>query len=355
MFQSARISLTAWYLVIITLISSLFSVSIYIGVNNELHRMEHFQKLRQIEREKLEPVFEQYRKDRARLGVTVPPGFRSFRISDPEIIPQVRVRLITILVLINLGIISFAGIAGYFLAGRTLTPIAQMVSEQHRFISDASHELRTPLTALKTATEVGLRDKNLTLSQVKALLKGNLYEIGYLQMLSDSLLRLSQLEHTGGVTIGETVELSDVLAQSRKKVLPLARKSHITINIPRIECRLEGDAPSLVELITVLLDNAIKYSLKKSSVDVSADSTEDTLVLRIADHGIGIDRRDIPHIFDRFYRADKARSRVTSGYGLGLSIAKKIVELHHGTIHVESIADRGTTFTVRLPMKRIQA
>ena len=182
MFQKARLRLTAFYLLIVMTISIVFSLVIYRGLTLELGRGLRMQAWRILSKEEFgegEPdyrVFPRRELFRERLsGEPVP-----FEIYQ-EVFDEARKRIAWQLALINLGIFVFSGGAGYFLAGRTLRPIAEMVEAQKRFVADASHELRTPLTAIKTATEVALRDKKLNLQSAKAQLTSTLEEIDTLK------------------------------------------------------------------------------------------------------------------------------------------------------------------------------
>lgn len=324
-------------MLIIMMVSLLFSVVIFIGVNRELSRFERLSQLR---------------RERGGEGFLIPMPPRGLPILDPEVIGETRNRLVAVLVLVNLGILGISGAAGYFLAGKTLKPIAQMMDEQNQFIADASHELRTPLTALKTTTEVALRDKKLTFKQAKALLVDNLEEINNLQILSNNLLQLAQQEEVNGtINLGE-VSLNEIFAEATEKADSLARKKEIKIVAETKDYQFKGDKNSLVELLIILFDNAIKYSPAKSTINVKATKTDHMIQISVSDQGMGIEKTDLPHIFDRFYRADKSRTGGTAhGYGLGLPIAKKIVEMHNGTISVASVLKKGTTFTIKLPLK----
>src|SRR3989344_8850426 len=163
MFKKARLKLTAWYLLIIMLISLAFSIAIDHLLTLELTRVERVQRLRQERRIPRIPAI------------------------DPEVIEETKNRLRINLILINLGILGAAGVAAYFLAGRTLKTIKNMVDEQNRFITDSSHELRTPITSLKTEMEVNLRDKKLN-KDTRKILESNLEEVNSLQSLSDNLI-----------------------------------------------------------------------------------------------------------------------------------------------------------------------
>lgn len=307
MFNRARLKLTAYYLLIIMVISIAFSFAAFNRFHRELGRLE------------TGPRFER--------RIQLPP--------DPAVLTEIRHRLITSLVLINVMILIFAGGLGYWLAGKTLKPIEEMVEEQNRFISDASHELKTPITSLKTAFEVFLRRKK------SALISESLGEVNRLQQLSERLLQLTYNEKP----IFLPVNLSAVIDQAIKQVQPLAHKKKIKIYFTKTNLKIEGNREQLVQLLVTLLDNAIKYSLAKSSVKIKLQKSAGQAKLTIRDQGMGIDDKDLPRIFDRFYRADRARTKTSEGgYGLGLSIAKKIVAEHRGTITVMSGLNQGTTF-----------
>ncbi len=334
MFIKARLKLTVWYLLIIMLISVSFSVAIYNVLTNELNRVERVQRLRQ----------------EGQLFIIRERPPRPFAI-DPQLIQETKDRLKTILLSINLGILGLSGLAGYFLAGRTLRPIKEMMDEQGRFITDASHELRTPLTSLKSEIEVSLRDKNLDLKEAKRLLNSNLEEVNNLQSLSDYLIELTQYGKNKE-TLKEVL-LSEVIFASIKSVANLAKLKNIAIKTKIKDVFMEANKQSLCELLVIFLDNAIKYSPKNTTVILSSRVVDPSLFIDIKDKGIGIDAADIPHLFDRFYRADKSRSKNRAvGYGLGLSIAKQIVDKYKGSINVESEPKRGTVFTIRLPLKQ---
>lgn len=346
MFHSARIKLTAWYLVIIMFVSLVFSTVIYHMLMIELSRFARAQQLR-IER---------------RLDVIVPqtgsgPRFRLFSVDDADssLFDDARSRILIFLVSINAVVFVIAGGLGYFLAGRTLRPIAVMVDEQRRFISDASHELRTPLTSLKTSFEVHLRDPRLTLSEAKKLLKESVADVNRLQSLSDGLLTLAQYQQPKNEAF-TTIDLRYVVNQAIQKVAALAETKHIDIAYESKKLSVYGHKERITELFVILLDNAIKYSPEKSRITIEAKRRDGYIAITVRDQGMGISKHDLPHIFDRFYRADSARASTggDGGYGLGLAIAKQIIDSHNGKISATSAPKKGSAFTVRLPTgKRI--
>lgn len=325
MFKKARIKLTAWYLLIIMLISIIFSMVIYTVINQEYSRIERFQKLRQ---ERI---------------------LRRMDLDDLHI-AEARIRLQAILILVNVGVLVVSGFAGYFLAGRTLKPIKEMIDEQNRFITDASHELRTPITSLKTEIEVNLRDKGLS-KETKKILESNLEEVNNLQVLSDNLIRLAGYQKGNG-SVFEKISLKEITGDAIKKVANLAKQKHITIKNNVTDLEVEGDKQSLSEAFIIFLENAVKYSHQHTSITLTSKVIDHSVVVDIKDEGVGIAEEDMLHLFERFYRADKSRTKIeVQGYGLGLAIAKQIIDKHDGQIKVKSKQGKGTTFSIQLPIK----
>lgn len=346
MFTQTRLKLTAWYLLIIMFISVSFSVAMYRVLTSELDRIGHLQRLRQERQLSLPDSNGIPLEFRQRLP-------RAF-ILDPELIAETKNRIKTILFMVNLGILGTSSLAGYFLAGRTLRPIKDMVDEQSRFITDASHELRTPITSLKTEIEVNLRDKKLG-KDTKKILESNLDDVNNLQALSNSLIRLAQYQKSNGDTAFENTSVKEVIVEAQKKVANLAKHKKISIHNKVKECNIQADKQSLLEAFIIFLDNAIKYSHKNTAITLTSGKVDHYLNIDIQDEGIGISEQDIPHLFDRFYRADKSRTKVKAeGYGLGLAIAKQIIDRHNGTILVKSTVGKGTTFSIKLPLKHTQ-
>jgi two-component system, OmpR family, sensor histidine kinase CiaH len=336
MFHSARLKLTAWYLLIIMTISVMFSIIIYHDLSQEINRFEQIQRNR-IERRLLE-------------NFPAPPPM-PLPTANPELLIETNHRILLMLTLVNTGIFILSGGLGYFLSGLTLKPIKDMMEEQNRFISDASHELRTPLTSLKIAFEVYLRGKKPTPQEAKTLITESIDEVNKLQSLSESLLLLAQYEKPREQMVFEKVSLSHVVTLAVKKIKPIADHKKIGIISKTQDITVKGNTYSLIDCLVILLDNAIKYSKEGSNVSVTVGKTDSNASISVTDHGIGIATNDIPHIFDRFYRADSARIKAsTGGYGLGLPIAQKIVDTHKGTIQVKSKVNVGSTFTIRLPV-----
>jgi len=228
---------------------------------------------------------------------------------------------------------------------QTLARLENLFRTQQRFLADVSHELRTPLTTIRGNVDLmrrmGGADQE-SLDDIQA-------ELDRMTRLVNDLLLLARAD-AGSLPIErEPVELDTVLLDVYRQLSLL--KEPVKIVLEEVDQVLvSGDADRLKQLILNLADNAVKYTSAGGTVRLSLSKTEDEAHLTIADSGIGIAEEDLPYIFERFYRVDKARTRAHGGSGLGLSIAKWIVDVHGGRIHVESEAGEGTTFHVILPL-----
>lgn len=321
-YRSATLKLTAWYLVLVMTISLIFSAVVYHFAADALAWGLHNQTAR---------IYQEF------------PVFSNnpFFVHDTDIDVSSH-RVLLNLAYFNVIVLVASGFVSYWLARLTLRPIEQANEQQRQFVADASHELRTPVTALKMGTEVALMDTAASAKDLRNVLASNLEETNKLETLLGSLLKLSHLESNGIQLEMVKVRVSDILTKAIDNVSSRARAKHITINTTvSTDISIAGDEASLVQLLVILLDNAIKYSPEESVVSVLAQANGEMVTITIDDHGIGIEKEALEHVFDRFYRADKARS-TNSGYGLGLAIAKHIADLHHGTITLSSTQGKGT-------------
>ncbi len=325
MFQSATLKLTGWYLLILMVISILFSVAIYQTTSHEVDvRLTKLQSNLRI------------------TGGMAPDPNNLFRTTE---LGEASSHIVIELIYANVIILVSGGVISFLLARRTLRPIEEAHDAQTRFTSDASHELRTPLAAMKTELEVALRDKDSTKQDLEKILYSNLEEVDKLTGLSEMLLNLSRLDHDKlertAVDIQDiTREVIDLYDEPGGRVV-VKTSSHPLV---------EGNETALTELVSVLIDNALKYSPSGSPVNVTISSSNKQLAFTVKNTGPGIDAEILPHIFDRFYRADNSRTKQDNkGYGLGLSLAKKIVELHNGELSVTSTPGKSTIFKVMLP------
>lgn len=332
MFNSARIKLTLWYLLIIMVVSGSFSTVLFRLQVSELNRFAQSQRVL-IERRLQEK------------------GSPFLVVFDHELLTEARQRLLHRLFFINAGIFLIAGGLGYFLAGKTLEPIQDMVENQKRFITDSSHELRTPLASLKSSLEVHLRDPKLKLTEAKQLLADNLDDVNRLQTLTDRLLQLASHQLPSSATLA-VHSLTDITTRALMQVKGQLKQKKISVSTQIEMVQLTTNDQLLTETLVILLENAIKYSPTQSTIQLTTHRTQRKMNILITDQGVGIDAKDIPHIFDRFYRSDQARSSQShNGYGLGLAIARQNAQVLNGSLSVKSQVNEGSTFTLTLPLK----
>lgn len=229
--------------------------------------------------------------------------------------------------------------------------------QQRRFISDASHELRTPVTVIKSYCEVPLR-RDRTVEEYKRRLRTILHHTETMSTLIDNLLTLSRLEHRSLPLTKDRVDLNHLVEATVALLTPLATRKDLVLRChPAPEAVAAwGDETGLTEVVTNLVENAIKYTGEGGSLSVRVSSDASDAVVTVKDTGVGIPADALPHLFDRFYRVDQARTAQAgpdegrrAGFGLGLSIVKELVDAHHGRITVTSEVGKGSVFTVRLP------
>ena len=334
MFRSATLKLTASYLVILMLISFVFSFAIYQLNFHEVNiRLENLQQ-----------------------GLTS-PTMRPQMINKSQFMQQDQLRLdqlrqaatqmILALVYINVVILFAGGLGSYFLARRTLEPLEKAHEAQSRFTSDASHELRTPLAAMKAELEVYLRDDKLTLEEAKELLDSNLEEVDKLIQLSEMLLKMARLDYDK--LEKKQIDLVELLPSVMKPFSKSKKRFDITT---RKQALVVGNEAAIIELMSILIENSLKYSPANSRISIRIFERRTMTGFEIKNSGTPISEDKLPHIFDRFYRADNSRTESgKNGYGLGLAIAKKITDIHHGYIQASS-TEKETVFTFFLPNLR---
>lgn len=243
---------------------------------------------------------------------------------------------------------------GYMIVTTDLTALRRLEGMQKEFVANVSHELRTPLTSIKMAAE-SLQLGAISDDRMKDKFLSNIQrEADRLTRLVNELLVLANLDnkvtlHISKFNPGEL--LGDVITVMRHH----ANLNDITLidDFDEILPEMEADKDRIQQVIINLTDNAIKCNRQSGKVTLSAKPEDEFLTVKVIDTGIGIHKVDIDKIFDRFFRVDRSRSRVTGGTGLGLSIVKDIIVAHGGTINVESEVDVGTTFTIKLPFKNM--
>jgi heavy metal sensor kinase len=220
---------------------------------------------------------------------------------------------------------------------------------QARFTADASHELRTPLAVVRSQAELTLSRERSPAEYQEALLTC-LRAAERMTDLVDGLLTLARAD-AGKSAVREPVGLERVVADAVELCRPLAQQNSIRLTTDLAPVTVPGDASALGRVVGNLVTNAIRYNRPNGEVHITLERDGPDAVLTVRDTGEGIPEEHRPQLFERFYRADKARSRATGGSGLGLAIAKAVVEAHRGTIGFESTVGKGSTFWVRLPCR----
>lgn len=265
---------------------------------------------------------------------------------------EAREELFWNLFFLNLVALGFGLWFSTYLAARTMAPIERAMDEQAQFVSDASHEIRTPLTALGSLNEVFLRRKNkITDAEARELATQNVAETRKLYELTTSLLGLVHAERQPAVMM--PVDLQRAVSDAMEHVITAAQAKSITVDDTTPSVAVTSHAERLTQVVKVLLENAVKYSHKQGVVRIYAVTHGDRLTLHVADDGIGIAKGDVPHIFNRFYRADQSRSKQAhDGYGIGLAIAKAISDQIGMNIHVDSRVGKGSDFSIDLPLAK---
>lgn len=369
LFHSARLRLTLWYLMTLLMVSLFFSFIIYNGATIEfrraLHQVEQRIELNQeINNANLPadgaPVGTDSSGSTA-VGLGAAPNqefdalrqrqLLQFRAAFTKDLEAIQRRVGTWLGATNGAIFFLAAVASYILAGRTLSPIQQALEKQKLFVADASHELKTPLTALKTNLEVALRDKALSAAEARMVLSQSLSSVNQLQELSEHLLSAARVEQAGSSLQLSSVASQAVITQVLAQLQPVIDEKMLKLERQTPPLTLRADEQSFKQMLMIFLDNAIKYTPPKGVIGITTQRTGRTMQIQITDSGAGIAAKDIPYIFDRFYRAEHSRNKtITRGYGLGLTLAKQIIDAHHGTVSVKSTPRKGATFCITLPL-----
>ena len=232
-----------------------------------------------------------------------------------------------------------------------LDALAAAEKEQQQFIADVSHELRTPMTVLRGSLEVVLEEDRPP-EEYREAIANALLEVRHLTRVSQNLLFLARGQ-SGRVTLSfANVDLGRFLSDVTRELLPAAadRELELTLEAPGEPIRAFIDADRMQQVLHNLIENAIRYTEPGGKIQVRLSSTPGEACIDVSDTGIGIPASDLPFVFERFFRSDRARRAYHGGSGLGLSIVRWIVEAHKGTVTVASESGRGTTFTVSVPL-----
>lgn len=275
---------------------------------------------------------------------------------DISFVHELMQRLLLILVILGTLFLGFALLLSYFMSKRAMIPIRVSFQRQREFVADASHELRTPLSILNSSIDVLEMEEGDALSDYSQKVLFNMKdEVRRMTKLVSDLLTLARTDSGAAQIKCESFDFIPSVEQLVRSMQTLAQSKNISLDLHApSSIWVYADQERLKQLLYILLDNAIKYTPNEGEIILSltVDQTEKTKSLYIAvqDTGIGISPDEQHRIFDRFFRADKNRSRQMGGTGLGLAIAKWIVESHKGTIQVSSLPGEGSTFNVKMPI-----
>ncbi|HUD06005.1 MAG TPA: HAMP domain-containing sensor histidine kinase [Candidatus Saccharimonadales bacterium] len=336
-FRSARLKLTGFYLIVILV----FSLSLTIGVRG----------LAQLELDHTSLAQHGAVKRLFLHMYSVPPDpgstFSHFESNQDAAISHT---LNYDVVLINVVALVIGGIISYWFAGRTLRPIENAHEMQSRFAADASHELRTPLASLRVENEVFLKQNKFSEKDARGLIESNLEEVQRLEELSSHLLSLSQYE---AIAIKlSALDAQTIVTASVEQNQKLADKKGIEFVTNIHPSKVRGNFDSLVHLLNIVIDNAIKYSPHKTKIFIDGLKIKNQYHISVRDQGPGISESDLPYIFDRLYRGDKSRTGQTSGYGLGLALGNQIAQINRATIVARNYPEGGAQFVVSLNVSK---
>ncbi|WP_419890420.1 sensor histidine kinase [Paenibacillus xylanexedens] len=248
--------------------------------------------------------------------------------------------------LVMLIVIYF--LSRYF-ANRSIAPVREAFEKQKQFIGDASHELKTPLAIISTNTDVLLANQEDTIANQAKWLHYIKSETERMTGLTNDLLYLTQMDDSRSTMIHAKFNMSDAVESIILPMEAVIFEKNISLDY-NIEPNLtvHGNSEQIKQVILILLDNAVKYSGPKGAVNVTLQKQNNDVVLAVSNTGEGIAPEHLDRIFDRFYRTDSSRARKHGGHGLGLAIARSIVDQHKGEVYARSVVGEGATFYVRL-------
>ncbi len=332
LFRSARIKLTLFYFSATTIILLLFSLAFYLTLS--AHYGENFKHEKKIESQQQKEV------DKT---------IKSFQAPTLQ---ETNLRLIKYILLIDSLFLFFATIISYFLSQKTLHPIEKALDLQKQFSANASHELRTPLAIVKTDFEVALRNNKLNIFDYQAIIKSNLEEIDRMSNIVKNILKLSRGDHENENTLRTVFELNQLILRIVKKMNILAKNKKIDLKIKRLDrVFFTGNTLDFEDILINLLQNSINYTEREGTIEIQLVKKINAIELSISDTGIGISAKDLPHIFERFYKVDQARVQTANGAGLGLSLVSELVKKYRGKISITSEQQKGTKITMRFTVR----
>ncbi|MGI6737100.1 MAG: sensor histidine kinase [Anaerovoracaceae bacterium] len=271
------------------------------------------------------------------------------------------VHLVTRCIVLFLLAMALLFVISWMLARMAIAPVRRAWGQQQQFVADASHELKTPLTVILANNDILLSHPEETVANQTQWVESTDEEARHMKSLVDNLLYLARSDANQAKLVFSDVPFGELTMDLALQFEPVAFEQGVEIDYSEIdtEIHLQGDVTRLRQLVHILVDNACKYGRDGKIVKISLQRSGSGCALSVHNGGAPIAKEDLPHIFERFYRSDKSRTKreQESGYGLGLAIAKTIVEEHNGRIGVSSSSEEGTTFTAefrcgRAPKKK---
>jgi signal transduction histidine kinase len=282
----------------------------------------------------------------------VKPYDSGYRLVFLDITPQqgILTNLVyTFLVVAAVMLIIIFFISRFF-ANKAIKPVKEAFDKQKQFIADASHELKTPLTVINTNVDVLLSNGNDNINSQSKWLYYIKSEVERMSKLTTDLLYLAQLDYSDAKMTFSDFDLSKTVENVIMAMEAVIFENNILLEYdvePHLS--IHGNSEQIRQAVMILVDNAIKYVNSKGMVSIVLKKNNNNIILSVTNTGEGIPEEQIGKIFDRFYRTDKSRSRKIGGYGLGLAIAKSIIEQHRGKISAKNISNGGTVFSIELP------
>ena len=325
-FHAATLKLTGWYLGILMAVCLVFSVTLFQISSTEFDR----------------PLPSE---DQQSTYSNIAPN--TFRTIREQRASEGKQAILGNLLMLNVVTLTIGAGLSYLFAKRTLRPVEEAMDSQARFTSDASHELRTPLAVIRTENEIALREKKPSVASLTSTLKSNLEEVARLQQLTDRLLALSSEQALTLAPFSISEVVSEVIARQQQSA---SQKSIRLVTKHKNRGLLaHGNIDAVCDIISILVDNAVKYSPRKSTVTIDVAEKNSAVEIAVWDEGPGIDESDIDRIFDRFYRADQSRSKQhVEGHGLGLALARRLATLNKAHLTVANRKAKGAVFSLTL-------
>ena len=247
---------------------------------------------------------------------------------------------------ISLIVLLLVGILSWWLAGNSLIPAQRSLEEQQAFIANASHELRTPLTLIRSSTEMASR--SIPEGEPKQLLNDVMHDVDYMSRMVEDLLLMSRLDNKRLTINRKPVSVNMLLADIQNQAQVIVGGDIVRIKLLTQDIKVLADPDRLRQVLLILLDNAIQYTPKDGIIQLEAEISRKQVAIIFEDSGYGISAEDLPHIFERFYQVAPHNETQNRGAGLGLSLAKSLIEMQRGHIQVQSQPGVGTRFTILL-------